>query len=80
MKKHYTGKLKYGSVSALMIVMVLAALIALSRLYVGVHYPTDVICGVILGIAAAILAMKLFDVIAPRLEAWKAKRKQKEDA
>ena len=30
MKKHKTGKLKYGSVSALMIVMVLAALIALN--------------------------------------------------
>ena len=30
MKKHQTGKWKYGSVSALMIVMVLAALIALN--------------------------------------------------
>ena len=30
MKKYHTGKLKYGSVSALMIVMVLAALIALN--------------------------------------------------
>ena len=29
-KKYHTGKLKYGSVSALMIVMVLAALIALN--------------------------------------------------
>ena len=34
MKKHKTGKLKYGSVSAVMIVMVLAALIALN---VGVY-------------------------------------------
>ena len=29
--------------------LVLAALIALSRLYVGVHYPTDVICGAAIG-------------------------------
>ena len=29
-EKHKTGKLKYGSVSALMVVMVLAALIALN--------------------------------------------------
>ena len=34
MKKHKTGKLKYGSVSAVMIVMVLAALIALN---VGIY-------------------------------------------
>ena len=60
--------------------IVLAALIALSRLYVGIHYPTDVICGVLVGIGAAVLAMKLFDVIDARLEAWKEKRKQKEDA
>ena len=30
MKKHKTGKLKYGSVSVLMIVMILAALIGLN--------------------------------------------------
>lgn len=30
--------------------MILAALIGFSRLYVGVHYPTDVLAGAILGI------------------------------
>ncbi|MGI6721239.1 MAG: phosphatase PAP2 family protein [Anaerovoracaceae bacterium] len=30
--------------------LVLAALISLSRLYVGVHYPTDVLCGALIGI------------------------------
>lgn len=45
-----TAPKKYG-VSA----VVLAALIALSRLYVGVHYPTDVICGTLIGIAAGCL-------------------------
>lgn len=29
--------------------MILAALIAFSRLYVGVHYPTDVLCGSVSG-------------------------------
>ncbi|MBQ8506079.1 MAG: phosphatase PAP2 family protein [Clostridia bacterium] len=37
--------------------LVLAVLIALSRLYVGVHYPTDVIAGIAIGIALAELAM-----------------------
>ena len=30
--------------------LVLASLIAISRLYVGVHYPTDVIGGIVIGI------------------------------
>lgn len=34
--------------------MVLAVLITLSRLYVGVHFPTDVIGGAIIGTAAAL--------------------------
>ena len=34
---------------------VLAFLIAFSRLYNCVHYPTDVICGAVLGIALAII-------------------------
>ena len=45
--------------------MILAALIAFSRLYLYVHYPTDVICSIILGTAFALLgnwvAHKIFD-------------------
>ena len=39
--------------------MALAVLIALSRLYVGVHYPTDVLGGAIVGILSAVLALKV---------------------
>ena len=36
--------------------LIIAFLIAFSRLYVGVHYPSDVIVGIIIGTFAAILA------------------------
>jgi undecaprenyl-diphosphatase len=36
---------------------VLATLIALSRLYNGVHYPTDVVAGALLGVFVALLVM-----------------------
>ncbi len=43
--------------------LILAVLIAFSRLYLYVHYPTDVLAGLLLGIAAAFLGHWL----APRL-------------
>ncbi len=38
--------------------MILAALIAFSRLYLYVHYPTDVLCSVVLGIGIGFLSRK----------------------
>lgn len=40
--------------------LVLAALISLSRLYVGVHFPTDVIGGALIGSAAALLVYQIY--------------------
>ena len=37
------------------IALILAALVAFSRLYVGVHYPTDVLVGMAIGIVFAVL-------------------------
>lgn len=45
---------KYG-VAAL----VLAGFIAFSRLYVGVHYPTDVIAGIVIGLFSGWMAYKV---------------------
>ncbi|MGN0510734.1 MAG: phosphatase PAP2 family protein [Lachnospiraceae bacterium] len=42
-------------------VFVLAALIAFSRLYVGVHYPTDVLGGLLTGTLCAFLAWNIYN-------------------
>lgn len=45
------------------IAMILAVLIAFSRLYLYVHYPSDVFAGMILGILSAIISIKLLSKI-----------------
>ena len=46
---------------------ILAFAIAFSRLYLYVHYPSDVICSMILGTAIAFLGCKIVDVAYLRL-------------
>ncbi len=46
----------------------LAALMALSRLYVGVHYPSDVLAGVLVGLFCGWIANVLLNRIRPREE------------
>ena len=43
--------------------LVLATLIAFSRLYLYVHYPTDVLTSIILSVGIAILSFKLIDAL-----------------
>lgn len=45
--------------------LVLAVLIAFSRMYLYVHYPTDVLAGILLGIAAAFLGRRLAARLMP---------------
>lgn len=46
--------------------IVLAALISLSRLYVGVHYPTDVFAGCVIGTIMAVLSILTVKAIDKR--------------
>jgi membrane-associated phospholipid phosphatase len=43
--------------------MILAGVIALSRLYVGVHYPSDVLGGMVVGIFAGWAGWKLMQML-----------------
>lgn len=53
--------------------MILAVLIAFSRLYLYVHYPTDVIASVILGTGLAFLGTYLVDKL---WNLWETKKKK----
>lgn len=46
------------------IAMILATLIGFSRIYIGVHYLSDVIFGAILGIGIGLLSIKIVNEIA----------------
>ena len=52
--------------------MILAVIIALSRLYLYVHYPTDVLAGAILGITFGIVAVAVVNAVCKKLNERKA--------
>lgn len=49
-------------------VMVTATLISFTRLYLGVHYPTDILGGVIIGFVCGLLAVKAVNLIEKKLK------------
>lgn len=53
---------------------VLAVLIGFSRLYVGVHYPTDVLCGALLGILLGFIAVWIVNQIADHMHFRRIRR------
>ena len=54
---------KYG-----MTAIVFAVLIAFSRLYVGVHFPSDVLAGVVTGILSSYVGQFLFEKISEKIK------------
>lgn len=49
--------------------LILAIVISLTRLYLYVHFPTDVLAGVLVGILAGWIGYKIADVIANKISA-----------
>jgi len=71
-KREWVGRARWVSY----IGIVTAVLIAFSRLYLGVHYPTDVIGGVLAGALCALLAVCIFSAIDRYI--WKRKQSRKD--
>ena len=51
------------------VMFITAAFIAFSRLYLFLHFPTDVLCGIILGIAIGFAAVKVCDFAVKKYNA-----------
>ena len=47
--------------------LILAFLIGISRLYVGVHYPTDVLGGMVMGTLIAVVVVKISELIEKKM-------------
>ncbi len=53
------GKIKYFSIS----IFIWATVIAYSRIYLGVHYPGDVVAGIIVGTVIGLIIWQLYKVV-----------------
>lgn len=54
------------------ILIMYATLLAFSRMYVGVHYPTDVLCGLLLGLGTSAVAYLIYQVAIKKIHERKA--------
>lgn len=52
--------------------LVIAALVGFSRLYLFVHFPTDVLAGAVIGVILAVVSCIVTDKIAARIKSKKA--------
>ena len=56
---------------------VLAVLMAFSRLYVGVHYPTDVLAGALIGMAGSFAA---WQIVKRAFAAFEKRKREKNES
>ena len=48
--------------------LVLASLHGLTRIYVGIHYPLDILCGMLVGLGVALFFTMIFKLIDPLVD------------
>ena len=53
------------------IAFIVASLIAFSRMYLFLHYPTDILGGIVIGVCVAALVVKMIEKIAGKLKIQK---------
>ena len=66
--------LSFKLISVLLIMY--ATLLAFSRMYVGVHYPTDVLCGLLLGLGTSAMAYLIYQMAIKKIHDKKAIKKE----
>ncbi|MBR4914758.1 MAG: phosphatase PAP2 family protein [Clostridiales bacterium] len=66
--------LSFKLISVLLIMY--ATLLAFSRMYVGVHYPTDVLCGLLLGLGTSAMAYLIYQMAIKKIHDRKAIKKE----
>ena len=64
---------KYLKKPYAVLLLVLATLIALSRLYIGVHYPSDVVAGLLIGVVCGVGGRKLGEQLWEKIETSRQK-------
>jgi len=58
--------LKPRSLSFLYLLLIWAALVSYSRVYLGVHYPLDILSGAIYGVICGLLSYRLFRITSQK--------------
>ncbi|WP_082238373.1 phosphatase PAP2 family protein [Salinicoccus sp. YB14-2] len=58
-------KIIIGSIAGIIILFVMT-----SRIYLGVHYPSDTIGGMTFGMAGIFISISLYQLVLPGLKNW----------